>query len=70
MSPRCKKETILEKCDIIETIGVMGGRYKLLIVRVLLYRGEPTRFGNCNAKSPKSARKPSPETCANWKPVA
>ena len=47
----------MEKCGIIETIGVMGGRYKLLIVRVLLYRGEPTRFGELQREIPKVSKK-------------
>lgn len=47
----------MEKCGIVESIGVMGGRYKLLIVRVLLYRGEPTRFGELQREIPGVSKK-------------
>ena len=35
----------MEKCGVEETIELLGGRYKLLVVRALLFRGGPLRFG-------------------------
>ena len=45
MSPRGIKETIGEKCGVEETIELLGGRYKLLVVRALLFEDGPLRFG-------------------------
>lgn len=39
------KETIERRCGVIATIELLGGRYKLLILRALLYRKGPQRFG-------------------------
>ena len=35
----------MEKCGVAETIELLGGRYKLLVIRALLFRGGPLRFG-------------------------
>ena len=38
-------ETIEEPCGVQATIDLLGGRYKLLIIRALLYQDRPLRFG-------------------------
>ena len=45
MSPRATEETDREPCGVLETIELLGGRYKLLILRALLYAEAPMRFG-------------------------
>lgn len=45
MSPRGTNETIAKKCGVVETVELLGGRYKLLILRVLLFQNKPMRFG-------------------------
>ena len=45
MSPRRTNDTIAKKCGVEETVELLGGRYKLLILRVLLFQNKPMRFG-------------------------
>ncbi len=45
MSLRDRKDTIVTKCGVLETIELLGGRYKLLIIRALLFVNGPLRFG-------------------------
>ena len=45
MSARDKKDTNGNSCGVITTISVVNGKYKLEIVRALLYQGGPMRFG-------------------------
>ena len=47
----------MDKCGVIETIVAVGGRYKLLIVRALLFRGEPVRFGELQREIPEISKK-------------
>ena len=35
----------MKKCGVAETIELLGGRYKLLIIRALLFQNGPLRFG-------------------------
>ena len=50
-------ETIEQKCGVQETIELLGGRYKLLILRVLLYRQRPLRFGTLRREIPGISQK-------------
>ncbi len=45
MSPRDIDDTNSGRCGIAETIDLLGGRYKLHILRALLREGGPLRFG-------------------------
>ena len=51
------QETIAENCPVIETIELLGGRYKLLILRALLYAGTPLRFGKLKREIPEISQK-------------
>ena len=45
MSPRDNKDTNEEPCGVITTIKVVTGKYKMQILRALLYEDGPLRFG-------------------------
>ena len=45
MSRSGTNDTIGKKCGVVETVELLGGRYKLLILRVLLFQNKPMRFG-------------------------
>lgn len=57
MSPRDTKDTIGKRCGVMETIELLGGRYKLLIVRALLFHGGPLRFGELRSEMPGVSQK-------------
>jgi DNA-binding HxlR family transcriptional regulator len=50
-------ETLEESCPVVETIELLGGRYKLLILRALLYAGTPLRFGALKRETPNVSQK-------------
>ena len=50
-------ETNERRCGVLETIELLGGRYKLLILRVLLYEQRPLRFGVLRRKIPNVSQK-------------
>lgn len=45
MSLNTLNDTIGQPCAILDALGLIGGRYKLLILRAMLFAGEPIRFG-------------------------
>lgn len=47
----------MEECAIRDTIELLGGRYKLLIIRALLYAGAPMRFGALKTEVPNVSQK-------------
>ncbi len=47
----------MKRCGILETIELLGGRYKLLIIRVLLYQARPVRFGELRREIPNVSQK-------------
>ena len=51
------KETIEEACPVVETIELLGGRYKLLILRALLYAVAAMRFGELKQEIQKISQK-------------
>ena len=57
MSLRITMDTIERKCGVLETIELLGGRYKLLIIRVLLYEQRALRFGALQRMIPNVSQK-------------
>lgn len=45
MSLNSLNDTIGQPCAILDALGIIGGRYKLPILRAMLFAGEPIRFG-------------------------
>ncbi len=50
-------ESIERKCGVLETINLLGGRYKLLILRILLFEQRPMRFGELHRELPNISQK-------------
>ena len=47
----------MKKCGVLETIELLGGRYKLLIIRVMLFHQVPLRFGELRREIPHVSQK-------------
>jgi len=47
----------MKKCGVSETIELLGGRYKLLIIRALLFQKKPLRFGELRREIPDVSQK-------------
>lgn len=45
MSLNSLNDTTGQPCAILDALAIIGGRYKLLILRAMLFAGEPIRFG-------------------------
>ncbi len=50
-------ETVVKECGVMETIELLGGRYKLLILRALLFQDGPLRFGELRREIPSVSQK-------------
>ena len=46
-----------EKCGVLGSIELWGGRYKLLIIRLLLFEQRPLRFGELRRDLPGVSQK-------------
>jgi DNA-binding HxlR family transcriptional regulator len=57
MSPRGTNDTIAPRCGVLETIELLGGRYKLLILRALLFADAPLRFGELRRETQDISQK-------------
>ena len=57
MSPSTIMDTNERKCGVLETIELLGGRYKLLIIRVLLSHQRALRFGVLRRQIPNVSQK-------------
>lgn len=57
MSPRDTEERNVERCGVLETIELLGGRYKLRIIRALLFENGPLRFGELRRELPGVSQK-------------
>ncbi len=57
MSVNDQTESNVEDCDIFQSVNIIGGRYKLLVLRALLERGQPLRFGVLSRQVPGVSQK-------------
>lgn len=57
MSLNDQTESIVENCDIFQSVNILGGRYKLLALRALLQAGAPMRFGVLGRELPGVSQK-------------
>jgi DNA-binding HxlR family transcriptional regulator len=57
MSLRSNMDTNEGKCGVLGSIEVWGGRYKLLIIRLLLFEKRPLRFGELRRDLPGVSQK-------------
>ncbi|MEX0853866.1 MAG: helix-turn-helix domain-containing protein [Bauldia sp.] len=57
MSLSDQKETIVENCAVFQSVQILGGRYKLLVLRALLYAGRALRFGVLRREVPGISQK-------------
>jgi DNA-binding HxlR family transcriptional regulator len=57
MSPRGTMETSVADCAVFQSVEILGGRYKLLALRALLYAGQALRFGVLRREVPGVSQK-------------
>lgn len=57
MSDRFPEDTDLAACGVAQSIELLGGRYKLMILRALLQADRALRFGELRRQVPGASQK-------------
>lgn len=50
-------ESNVEGCAVFQSVEILGGRYKLLVLRALIYAGRALRFGALHREVPGVSQK-------------
>jgi len=58
---------VVTQCPVEEAIHIIGGKWKLLVLRSLLLNG-PQRYNELLGTVTAISQKNSPETCVSWLP--
>ena len=57
MSVNDQKESNVADCAVFQSINILGGRYKLQILRALIFFEKPMRFGVLGREVPQVSQK-------------
>jgi DNA-binding HxlR family transcriptional regulator len=57
MSLSRQTESNVEDCAVFQSVEILGGRYKLLVLRALIYAGRALRFGVLRREVPRVSQK-------------
>jgi DNA-binding HxlR family transcriptional regulator len=57
MSLSGQTESNAEDCAVFQSVEILGGRYKLLVIRALIYAGRALRFGVLRREVPGVSQK-------------
>jgi DNA-binding HxlR family transcriptional regulator len=57
MSLSSQTESTVEACAVFQSVEILGGRYKLLVIRALIYAGRALRFGVLRREVPGVSQK-------------
>ena len=57
MSLSSQTESNVEDCAVFQSVEILGGRYKLLVLRALIYAGHALRFGALSREVPRVSQK-------------